>query len=219
MKRGEVIFLVLSLVVITIGTIIFLESSAFQKKARRTEGTVVSSNSTSYIVKYFSNDGVERTHSAYQRKNGKYRDGEKFQVFYLIDNPDKSRLSDGKKGGRITIIFGVFLLSLFLLSVYQRRSKDKSANRFRTNGRKLQAAIIGIETDLNTNVLEKHPYIINCSWIDPITGREYTDSVKQLWKDPSPLLAGRKYLDVYIDRDDPEKYFLDTEFMGDIKAY
>ena len=218
MKRGEVIFLTLSLVIIAIGTAIFLEASAFQKKARKTEGTVVSSNSTSYVVRYISDDGVERTHSAYQRKNGKYRDGEKFQVFYLIDNPDKSRISDGKKGGRTTIIFGIVLLALFLVSIYQRKSKGKSQNLFKTGGRKLQAEILGIETDLNTTVLEKHPYIINCKWVDPITGRAYTDSVRQLWKDPTGMLAGRNYLDVYIDRNDPEKYFLDSEFLDNIKA-
>jgi hypothetical protein len=219
MKRGEIIFLIISLVVIATGTIIFVEASAFQKKARVTEGTVISGNSTYFIVKYISEDGEERTHQGTQGKNGKHREGEKFKVFYLKDNPDKSRIYDGKKGGRKTIFWGIVLLSLFLLSIYQRRSKNKSMNMLKTNGRKVQAEITGIETDLSTTVLEHHPYIIHCRWVDPITGREYSDAVKQLWKDPAPLLAGRNHLDVYIDRNDPGKYFLDTEFLAEIKAY
>jgi hypothetical protein len=219
MKRGEIIFLILGLLVIITGTVIFLEASAFQKKAKITEGTVVSGGSTYFIVKYISDDGTERTHKGTQGKNGKHREGEKFKVFYLIDNPDKSRIFDGKKGGRKTIIWGIALLSLLLLSIYQSRSKNKTMNIFKTKGRKVQAEITGIETDLSITILEKHPYIIKCRWVDPITGREYTDTVKQLWKDPKPLLEGRNHLDVYIDRDDPGKYFLDTEFLGDIKAY
>lgn len=92
-------------------------------------------------------------------------------------------------------------------------------NMFKTTGRAVRAEITGIESDLNTTVMEKHPYIIKCRWVDPITGREYTGSVEQLWKDPAPLLAGRNHIDVYIDRDNPEKYFLDTDFLGDIKKY
>jgi hypothetical protein len=219
MKRGDIIFLVLSLVVIAAGTILFLEASAFQKKSKVTEGIVVSWNSTHYIVKYVSDDGVERTYKGTQSKNGKHRVGEHFKVFYLINDPDTSRIFDGKKGGRYTIIFGIVLFSLFLLSYKQRIAKDKSLNKFRINGRKVQAEIIGIEQDANTAVMEKHPYIIKCKWMDPITGREYTDVVEQLWKDTAPFLANHNYIDVYINRDDPGKYLLDTEFLRDIKAY
>lgn len=34
-------------------------------------------------------------------------------------------------------------------------------------------------------------------------------------EDPKILLAGRKTIDVYIDRNDPEKYFIDIAFLGD----
>lgn len=219
MNRGTTIFLILSLVTIVAGTSIFLEASAFQKKARVTEGTVVSRDSRYFNVKYISDDGAGRIHKGTQSKNKKHYVGDKFKVFYLIDNPDKSRISDGKKTGKTVIIAGVALLLLDLVGIYQNRSKNKSVNKFRSTGRKVEAEITGIETDMNTTVLEKHPYIINCRWVDPMTGRKYTDSITQIWKDPAPLLAGRTHIDVYIDRDDPDKYFMDTEFLGDIKAY
>jgi hypothetical protein len=162
---------------------------------------------------------VERTHRGTNGKNKKYYVGDKFRVFYLIDNPDKSRISDGKKGGRTIIIIGIAMLLFDLYVIYLNRSGNKSANKFRTTGRKVEAEITGIETDMNTTVMKKHPYIINCRWVDPITGKEYTDAIKQIWKDPAPLLAGRNHIDVYIDRDNPDKYFIDVEFLGDIKAY
>lgn len=66
MKRGEIIFLVLSLVIIITGTVIFFEASAFQKKAGVTDGTVSSSSSTYYSFRYITEDGVERTHKSIQ---------------------------------------------------------------------------------------------------------------------------------------------------------
>jgi hypothetical protein len=162
---------------------------------------------------------VERTHKGTHGKNKKFYVGDKFMVFYPTDNPDKSRISDGKKGGKTILFIGIAMLLLDLYLIHLSRSKNKSADKFRTTGRKVQAEITGIETDMNTTVLEKHPYIINLRWVDPITGKEYTDAINQIWKDPAPLLAGRNHIDVYIDREDPGKYFLDIEFLGDIKAY
>jgi hypothetical protein len=218
MNRGNIIFLVLSLVTLVAGISIFLEASAFQKKARVTEGIVVSRDMTYFYVKYLSDDGTEHTHRGTHSKNKKYYVGDKFRVFYQIDNPDKSRISDGKKGGKKVIIAGVVMLLFDLYLVYLNRRKNESANKFRTNGRKLQAEISGIVTDLEKTVLNKHPYIINCRWVDPLTGREYTHSIDQIWKDPAPLLAGRNHIDVYIDRQNPDNYFLDIEFLEDIKA-
>jgi hypothetical protein len=67
--------------------------------------------------------------------------------------------------------------------------------------------------------MEKHPFLINCRWTDPFSGKEYTHAIDQLWKDPAPYLAGRKYIDVYIDRNNPDNYFLDIEFLKEIKVY
>jgi hypothetical protein len=219
MNRGNIIFLILSLITIVIGTSIFIEASAYQKKAKVTEGIVTSRDITYFYVKYISDDGVERTHQGTQSKNKKYYVGDKFKVFYLKDNPDKSRIHDGKKGGKTTIIIGIIMLLFDLYLINQNKSRNKSAIKFRTSGRKVQAEITSIEPDMNTTVLEKHPYIINCRWVDPMTGKEYTDTIKQIWKDPAPLLAGRSHIDVYIDRDDPDKYFLDVEFLSGIKPY
>jgi hypothetical protein len=89
MKRGEIMFLILGLVIIATGTIIFLEASAFQKKATVTEGTVISANSTHFIVKYISGEGTERTHQGTQSKNGKHREGEKFPGVFVLYLPPK----------------------------------------------------------------------------------------------------------------------------------
>jgi len=47
-----------------------------------------------------------------------------------------------------------------------------------------------------------------------MSGREYLHTIKNIWDEPKVLLAGRNTIDVYIDRNDPEKYFMDIEFLG-----
>lgn len=217
MKSGNKILFVLCAIAAVIGVIIYLEASAFQKSARIVQGTVVNSRLSTYEIRYTSSDGIERTHKGTQSSKGrKYRDGEIIKVFYSIDNPDKSRISDGVKGGK-KVLFWVFILLLFnLFSAYQGRKKDKSENSFKTTGRKVEAQILKIDTDLTITVMEKHPYCIDCKWVDPMTGREYAHTIRYVWADPHTLLAGRNSLDVYIDRKDPEKYFMDIGFLGEV---
>ena len=198
------------------GTAIYFEASAFQKTAKVTQGIVANSSSTYYDVKYTSDDGIERTHKATQGKNGKLRNGEKKKVFYQTDNPDKSRITDGVKGGRTTIIISIALLLVNLLSIYQGKKRSRTANTFKTTGRKVEAEITRMDTDLSITIREKHPWLIDCKWVDPITGKEYTHTIKNIWVDPRTALAGRNSIDVYIDREDPENYFMDIAVLGDI---
>jgi len=216
MKPGNKILFVLCGIAITAGLAIYLEASAFQKTAKITVGTVVNSTMSRYEIKYISNDGIERTYyGIHSSKGGRYDNGDKVKVFYQVADPEKSRFSDGKIGGK-KVVFWAFIMVLFnLLSVYQGRKKDKSEKYFKTTGRKVEAQIIRTDFDMSLTIMKKNPYYIDCKWTDPMTGREYTHTIRYIWKDPEMLLAGRRTIDVYIDRDDPEKYFMDIIFLGE----
>jgi len=95
------------------------------------------------------------------------------------------------------------------------RKKNKKEKDFKTTGRKVEAQILRIDFDMSLTVLKAQPYFIDCKWTDPITGKEYTHTIKYVWTDPKTLLAGRNSIDVYIDRNDPEKYYMDIAFLGD----
>ncbi len=79
----------------------------------------------------------------------------------------------------------------------------------------MEAQILKVDTDTSITILEKNPYYIDCNWLDPMSGREYSPTIRHDWKDPRALLAARNGIDVYIDRDDPEKYFMDILFLGE----
>ena len=92
MNRGNIILLVICLIGIAVGAAIYLEASAYQKTAKVTEGTVVSSEITYYYVQYITDDGAERSYKGRHGKPKKYYTGDKVKVFYQADNPDKPRM-------------------------------------------------------------------------------------------------------------------------------
>lgn len=216
MKTGNIILFVLSAITIAIGVTIYLEASSFQKTARLTVGTVVNSSLSRYEIKYTSEDGIERTiKRTHSSKGGKFRNGDKIKVFYQIADPDKTHTSDGKKGGKKVVFWGGILLLFNLVSIYFGKKKDNTESYFKTTGRKVEAQILKIDIDMETTIMKKNPYYIHCKWTDPMTGKEYRHTIKYIWQDPETLLEGRRSIDVYIDRKDPEKYFMDIAFLGE----
>jgi len=215
MNPGNKILFVLCAIGIIAGITIYLEASAFQAKSKITQGVVSSTSIRQFELKYTSDDGVERTYTGNHGGKGKtYHDGETVKVFYQIDNPDKCRLTDGKRGGKKVVFWTSMLLLFNIYSVYYGKKKDTSENKFKTTGRKVEAQIIKTGLDESHTVFNKTPYCVECKWVDPMSGKEYFHTIRYVWKDPETLLSGRKTLDVYIDRDDPEKYFMDIAFLG-----
>ncbi|HLP73375.1 MAG TPA: DUF3592 domain-containing protein [Bacteroidales bacterium] len=215
MNKGTIILLVMCLLAILAGIVVYFEASAFQKKARIAEGIVTDTRMSSYHVIFTPDNEAEQNLYISARTHG-HHDGDKVRVFYNPDNPAKARITDGKRGGK-KIIFWAFVVLVFdLYMMYLNRKNNRITSNFKTNGRKVLAEITGVETDYNTTIRKVHPYTINCKWSDPITGKTYNDSIKYIWKDPAPLLSGRTGIDVYIDRQDPGKYMIDKEFLGDV---
>jgi len=216
MNIGNKILFVVCGIVIASGVAIYFEASAFQKTAKITEGIIINDSMSRYEVKYTSDDGIERTDQrTHSSKGGRYHNGDKVKVYYQIANPDKCRISDGKRGGKKVVFWGVILLLFNLLSVYHGKKRARNENYFKTTGRKVEAQIMKIDLDTEITIMKKNPYYIHCKWIDPMTGKEYRHTIKYVWTDPNTLLVGRNGIDVYIDRKDPEKYFMDIAFLGE----
>lgn len=216
MKPGNKIFFVICAITLIAGILVYREASAFQKTATITTGTVTNSSLSTYEVRFTSADGIERIYNGRHGSKGKkYHNDDTLKVFYQTDNPDNVRIIDGVRFGKNIIKAGIIMVLFNILSVYFDRKKTRSEKYFRTTGRKVEAQILKIDTDLSLTISKKNPYCIDCKWVDPISGREYTHTIRYVWKDPKIPLAGRNSIDVYIDRDDPEKYFMDIAFLGD----
>jgi hypothetical protein len=213
MNKGTKILLVLSLIGIVAGIAVYFEASEFQKKAKVTEGIVENRRISSFHVIYSSDDGVK--HDLYiSQKNNRLNDGDKVKVFYRMDNSTNARINDGKKGGKKIVIISIVLLLFDFFMMYNNRRNMRISDNFKNNGRKVKAEILSVDIDITTTILRKHPIIIKCKWNDPITGKEYIHTLRYIWNHPDPPVAGHNTIDVYIDRENPDKYFIDTDFPG-----
>jgi hypothetical protein len=217
MKIGNKIFFVLCALTIVAGLIIYLEASAFQKKAKITEGTVINTGLSAYEIQYTSDDGAKRVYRGNHgsSKGWRYHTGDLVKVFYRADNPENMRFSDGVKLGRKVMIIGIIMTLFNLISLWFGWKKNKSEKNFKTTGRKLQARILQIGIDTGISVLKKNPFYIDCEWEDQVSGRKYTHTIRYIWTDPKILLNERETIDVYIDPDNPAKYFMDISFLGE----
>jgi uncharacterized membrane protein HdeD (DUF308 family) len=120
MEKGNKIFLVLGILAIAAGIFILFEASSFQKTAVLTEGKVVHVIGTSYKIQYSTDDGSVRTYQGSRKTHG-YREGNSIKIWYSTKNPDRVRLSDGKKGGRTFIIVGVVCIFFGVSPLFMKK--------------------------------------------------------------------------------------------------
>lgn len=120
MQQGNRIMLVLGIFAIAAGIFVIIEASSFQNKARMTEGKVIHVLGSSYTIQYVTEEGTEKIKQGSGKSHG-FREGENAKVWYRTDNPDKARLSDGKKGGKKIFIAGAFCILMGIYPLFQRK--------------------------------------------------------------------------------------------------
>jgi hypothetical protein len=123
MEQGNKIILVLGILAIVAGLFVKFEAASFQKKATLTEGKVIYVLGSSYKIQYFTDDGIEKIHRGSGKKHG-FREGNRVKVWYKTDNPDRARLSDGKKGARTLLIISAFCILLGIYPLFMKKKVD-----------------------------------------------------------------------------------------------
>lgn len=114
MQKGNVIILILGIIAIAAGIFVRFEAKSFHKQTRMAEGKVVHVIGSSFKIQYFTEDGTEKILQGSGKTHG-FREGAKANVWYRTDNPDRARLSDGKKAGKTLFIAGAFCI---LMGIY-----------------------------------------------------------------------------------------------------
>jgi hypothetical protein len=120
MQQGNRIILVLGILAIAAGIFVWFEASSFQKKAKLTEGKVIYVLSRTVKIRYFTDDGTEKIKSV-SWKNNPFHEGQSIKVWYLPDNPDRARISDGKKGAKRIFIIGGFAILMGIYPLFLRK--------------------------------------------------------------------------------------------------
>jgi hypothetical protein len=198
-----------------------IESVKFKKNGVHTEGTVSDRDThgkglARVTVIFKTQDGSEV--SAKAQKRNFVGTGDKTELWY--DPADPQKIDFGDTIGynmRVVIIVGLVIILMIYLLV-KILLAESAKKKLLKSGMKISAEFVVIDRNEKYRMGEKNPWIIKCKWTDSRNNREYFFVSKDYTINPKDYLAGRRYIDVYIDPADPSKYYMDASFMpeGDI---
>jgi hypothetical protein len=184
-----------------------------------TESTVLSTkrqssthgSSTYYVtVSFNTSDGT--TVTATSRKRHSVHNGEKVMIYYDPSDPQKIDFGDSIGYNITGAVIGGLLVLLGFYLFFKQISDDSANAKLIKSGQKISAEYV-IGRDERFRAGDKNPWLIQCKWVDNRNNLEYFFVSKPYTIDPAPYLDGRLYVDVFINPDDPSKYYMDTSFM------
>ena len=90
----------------------------------------------------------------------------------------------------------------------------KQGQALKTTGAKIIAQLIHLQQVTNVQINNRSPYVIHAKGLNPSTGQEQIFKSFWLWSDPFTQATAGRGIDVYVDKFDPHKYYLDVESIG-----
>ncbi|MFX1708965.1 DUF3592 domain-containing protein [Chitinophaga sp. CC14] len=222
MKRSSVsltfnIFLGIGLLMVAGASVIYYNIRQFNASAVKTSGTVVdliAKGKRSYapVVTYYDEAGVKHRYiSSVSSNPAGYEIGERVGMYYDPKNPDDATIAGWREYFGVIIVGGLGLVfSLIGLGYYiVRKVSHSRSDQLKQSGLLVQADFDLVDTNRFVHVNNRHPFFIRCHWKDPLTGESRHFKSGFIWSDPTPAIGPDKKIDVYIDRNNPRRYYVD----------
>lgn len=203
---------------------LYRSTSTFLGEAITADGTVVglersrTRDSSTYkpVVRFTSETGEEIEFVSSSGSNPpSYSKGEKVEVLYLLHQPAQARINSffSLWGGAVILggLGGVFALvgtGIILGGTLKGRRDD----HLKRNGTPIQTDFQSVELNEALSVNGRHPFRVLTQWQNPATSEVHVFKSNNLWFDPSKYLTDRP-ITVFIERDNPRKYFVDLSFL------
>lgn len=118
------------------------------------------------------------------------------------------------KGGIIVLaILGVVFTAIGGgIMAFAWMSKKKEIE-LRRNGQVVQAQLQEVQINESVSVNGNSPYQIVAQLLDKNSNQMYIYKSANLWYDPSSFLENKTTVPVYIDSNNPARYFMDIDFL------
>ena len=99
------------------------------------------------------------------------------------------------------------------------KQKDESVSAkkgiiLKQTGSKISADIIHLQQQTGIRVNNRSPFIIQASGVDPLTAEKKIFNSTWIWTDVFVEVQNHKTIDVYIDSQNPSKYYMDLSSIG-----
>ena len=108
--------------------------------------------------------------------------------------------------GGMGVLFMMLGVGLLLGDVRRRRGQRRAIEQ----GEIVRAKVTGVSPVPNLSYNGMHPYVVECSWQDPVTDEVHVWHSRPLKFDPETMLRDKE-VPVYVDRYDPKYAYVDVE--------
>ena len=216
-KIAVLILMLFAAGILIVAAMSIRKSLRIKKNGVETESIVQSTrtNSKSHLksvtVVFKTSEGKEVTATASTRQF--VNKGESVKIWYDPASPQTIDFGDTIRYNMRGVIIGGLLFLFGLYYFIKFSLKDNADSKLLRSGKKISAESVEIVRDERYRMGDSNPWIIKCKWIDNINNKEYEFVSKDYTIDPAPYLQGRSTIDVFINPEDPGKYFMDTSFM------
>ena len=78
------------------------------------------------------------------------------------------------------------------------------------NGKHIYATVDSIELDMQRTYMDRHPYVVNCSYEDISTKEKYFCKSHPVTFNPSEFYRPGDKIDVYVDQYNKDKYYVEV---------
>ena len=109
--------------------------------------------------------------------------------------------------GILGAVFGLIGVVFLLVCIFAGKKKKDLL----LNGKKIYAEVTGGDYCYNYNVNGRHPFKLECKYVDPGTNGIYMYSSEVTWMDPS-LYIGHT-VEVFVDKKNPRRYYVNLESL------
>ncbi|MCC5945333.1 MAG: DUF3592 domain-containing protein [Bernardetiaceae bacterium] len=143
-----------------------------------------------------------------------YEVGEILELYYDLINPDDTHIIRNE-GFEIVfmnitgILMGLLAIAFATLEIYK---KVRTQQLFK-NGKRIRAQIKSVAKDPQKKRENKAAFVIYCEWKANPEATAYSFRSEPLLRDPTPMLPADRMLDVIIDPNNPENYYVDIDFL------
>lgn len=203
---------------------IYKSTNTFLKDATRAEGTVIelvrsrSDDSIVYypVVVFVSQEGEEIEFTSLSGSNPpSYSKGQTVEILYLPTQPQKAEINSPFSQWGIVTIFGG-LGSLFstigACILVLPMLKEGEEQHLKQQGTPIETDFKSVEINTTYSVNGEHPFRVITQWQNPSTTEIHVFRSNNLWYDPSEFIT-RKQITVFIEKENPKKYFVDLSFL------
>lgn len=141
--------------------------------------------------------------------------GNVLEILYNPENPNEIMGNGYSFGYWIFIGMGTLFVVIGLIPCTIVIFKKQKRKRLLKIGTKVEATIDNIGFKMNYSVNGKHPYILECSFVDS-KGMVYFFKSDSIWYPIEVLLEHQniKTVPVYVDMKNPKKYYVEVEYFN-----